>query len=202
MYLFETMKLKKGQISRLTYHEDRIQRSSKMINIPFDQSKWDNLIQTIQYQYNQGIYRLKVMLEENGKLEYVVAPLSSKSQFTATIVPEHNDSSHLTKINKTSNRNHVTYRLDTDLALIYDKNGKILEFDIGNIMIKENGNYYTPQYNEDFLLGCMRQYLIDHGKLKEKNYYIDDFIKKVKGNEIEVFLLNSLREVADVTIYL
>ena len=55
MYLFETMKLKKGQISRLTYHEDRIQRSSKMINIPFDQSKWDNLIQTIQYQYNQGI---------------------------------------------------------------------------------------------------------------------------------------------------
>ncbi|MEJ7432982.1 aminodeoxychorismate lyase, partial [Staphylococcus warneri] len=77
-----------------------------------DQSKWDDLIQTIQHQYNQGIYRLKVMLEENGELEYVVAPLSSKSQFTATIVPEHNGSSHLTKINKTSNRNHVTYRLD------------------------------------------------------------------------------------------
>ncbi len=33
------------------------------------------------------------------------------------------------------------------------KKGKILEFDIGNIMIEEEGTYYTPSYDNDFLLG-------------------------------------------------
>ncbi|POC75954.1 aminodeoxychorismate lyase, partial [Vibrio vulnificus] len=72
----------------------------------------------------------------------------------------------------------------------------------GNVMFKENGYYYTPHYNEDFLLGCMRQSLIDEGCLQEKNYYVDELIEKLNTNKVEVFLLNSLREVADVTIYL
>ena len=37
-------------------------------------------------------------------------------------------------------------------------------------MIEEEGTYYTPSYDNDFLLGCMRQSLIDEGKLSIKNY--------------------------------
>lgn len=48
----------------------------------------------------------------------------------------------------------------------------------------------------------MRQSLIDEGCLQEKNYYVDELIEKLNTNKVEVFLLNSLREVADVTIYL
>ena len=36
-------------------------------------------------------------------------------------------------------------------------------------MIEEEGTY-TPSYDNDFLLGCMRQSLIDEGKLSIKNY--------------------------------
>ena len=35
-------------------------------------------------------------------------------------------------------------------------------------MIEEEGTYYTPSYDNDFLLGCMRQSLIDEGKLSIK----------------------------------
>ena len=69
-------------------------------------------------------------------------------------------------------------------------------------MFKENDHYFTPHYNEDFLLGCMRQSLIDEDCLQERDYYVDELIEKLKTKKVEVFLLNSLREVADVTIYL
>ena len=93
--------------------------------------------------------------------------------------------------------NHVT-----DLILFYDVKGKILEFDIGNVVIQEDEELYTPSYNEDFLLGCMRQSLIDQDKLEEKDIYIDAFKEKVESNQISVYLINSLREVADVKIYI
>lgn len=202
MYLFETMKLENGHIARLAYHKQRISQSSNKLNMTFNELDWERLIHSIQSEYQESSYRLKVMLQEEGHFDYLVAPLTSKSYFTASLVREHSNTSHLTIINKTSNRDHVSYDLDTDLALIFDKNGKILEFNIGNVMFKENGYYYTPHYNEDFLLGCMRQSLIDEGCLQEKNYYVDELIEKLNTNKVEVFLLNSLREVADVTIYL
>lgn len=86
--------------------------------------------------------------------------------------------------------------------LLYNNEGKILEFDIGNIMIEEQGHYYTPSYQNDFLLGCMRESLIKQGKLEIKDYSKDELISKLKKGDIRVYLLNSLREVADVAIYL
>ena len=202
MYLFETMKLENGHIARLTFHKQRMSQSSNKLNIAFNELDWDRLIQSIQAEYSEGSYRLKVMLQEEGNFDYLVAPLTSKSHFTASLVREHANTSHLMKINKTSNREHVSYDLNTDLALIFDENGKILEFNIGNVMFKENDHYFTPHYNEDFLLGCMRQSLIDEDCMQERDYYVDELIEKLKTKKVEVFLLNSLREVADVTIYL
>lgn len=48
----------------------------------------------------------------------------------------------------------------------------------------------------------MRQSLIDQGKLKTKDIKIDEFKKKIQRKQINVYLINSLREVADVKIYL
>ena len=47
-------------------------------------------------------------------------------------------------MNKTSERHYLEHNHETDLILLYDETGKILEFDIGNIMIGE-GMTYTLQ---------------------------------------------------------
>ena len=56
------------------------------------------------------------------------------------------------------------------------------EFDIGNVMIQERDKLYTPTYKGDMLPGCMRQSLIDQGKVIEKDFYIEEFKRK---NQIE-----------------
>ncbi|MBW4836474.1 MAG: aminotransferase class IV [Staphylococcaceae bacterium] len=202
MQLFETMKLEDGCIYREVYHLKRITESSKELKFNFDQQQWYELTQMIKTTYPNGKYRLKLTLEQNGQLNYVLAPLANKTFFTAKIVQR----SHLVKesiiVNKTSERHYLEHSHETDLILLYDENGKILEFDIGNIMIEEGNEWYTPCYNDDFLRGCMRQSLIDQGKLKTKNIDIDDFRKKLQRKQINVYLINSLREVADVKIYL
>ena len=80
--------------------------------------------------------------------------------------------------------------------------GKILEFDIGNVLIKEQGKYYTPCFNNDFLKGCMRAQLLDEGKAEERDYTIDELREKLEAHEAELFLINSLREVAEIQINL
>ncbi|EUE06529.1 MULTISPECIES: aminotransferase class IV, partial [Staphylococcus] len=62
--------------------------------------------------------------------------------------------------------------------------------------------WYTPSYKDDFLKGCMRDYLIDSDKLVEKDFNKNELIYKYHNNEIRLFLINSLREVADVHLCL
>lgn len=202
MQLFETMKLEDGYISREDYHLKRLTKSSEQLKFNFDQQHWYDLTQLIKTTYTNGKYRLKLTLEKNRQLNYVLAPVADKTTFTARLVQR----SHLVNesiiVNKTSERRYLEHSHETDLILLYDEAGKILEFDIGNIMIEEGNEWYTPCYNDDFLRGCMRQSLIDQGKLKTKDIKIDEFKKKIQRKQINVYLINSLREVADVKIYL
>lgn len=202
MQLFETLRLDSGNFSRLTYHYDRIKHSANQFQMTFEDEQWNKTISEIKGLYFTGTYRVKIILHPNGVFKYEVAELPQKDCFTAKIVPLTPIQDKRVLTNKTTNRDHLAHNHETDLILLYDKSGKILEFDIGNIMIKEDECYYTPLYNEDFLRGCMRQSLIDDGKLSQKNYDINDFKDKILKNQIQVFLINSLREVAEVEIYL
>lgn len=180
MQLFETMRLEDSCIPREEYHINRMMESSTQLKFNFKKQQWYELTQWIKSKYSKGIYRLKMSLNRNGKLDYVVVPLSDKRIFTAQKAqrPLHIEQSLI--VNKTSERHHLEHNHDTDLVLFYDENGKILEFDIGNIMISEGNELYTPVYQHDFLLGCMRQSLIDQGKLKVKDIDIDEFETKLR----------------------
>ena len=202
MQLFETLRLDSGKFLRLRYHFDRIKHSANQFQMTFDDDQWHETISEIKNHYFTGTYRVKIILYPNGIFKYEVAELPQKDSFTAKIVPLTPIQDKRVLTNKTTNRDHLAHNHETDLILLYDKSGKILEFDIGNIMIKEGNYYYTPIYNEDFLKGCKRQELIEEGKLIEKDYSLTDFKHKLRGNQIQVFLINSLREVADVAINL
>lgn len=202
MQLFETMRLAEGKFSRLSYHKARIKQASAQLGFVYDENEWEQLIETLVNKYTTGVYRVKVLLNESGSLDYVVAELSVKNKFTAKLTPLTSDVNKKKLTHKTTDRKHLEHNHHTDLVLLHDRKGKLLEFDIGNLMIKEGGQFYTPIYNEDFLRGCMRQSLIDDGKLSQKDYTINEFKEKLQKHEIQVFLINSLREVADVEIYL
>ncbi|MGS0652824.1 aminotransferase class IV, partial [Staphylococcus arlettae] len=71
-------------------------------------------------------------------MDYQIFPLTTKNHFTAKLqcVSQHVPKAYV--INKTSQREHLRHNHETDLILLYNEEGKILEFDIGNIVIKED----------------------------------------------------------------
>lgn len=202
MDLFETMRLEDGIFKRIQFHTKRIQQSSRNLDINFNLEQWNQLLNRIAEEYPKGVYRVKIILKQNGKFDSVIADLPDKALFSAQLqkLPKNIPEAVLT--NKTTNRAHLSHQHLTDLILLYDANGKILEFDIGNILIKEHDHFYTPTYNKDMLKGCMRQALIEQGNIYERDYDVDSFKEKYKQNDIQVYLINSLREVADVKIYI
>ena len=202
MKLFETMQLNHGHIPRLNYHTRRLCHSCSQLGFQFSENAWYSYIENLKQNYNDHLYRLKIEIDKDGQFTHVIQPLSSKDNFTARFKKSNSDYPQKFIINKTTERAYLTHNHETDLILLYDDSGKILEFDIGNIMIKENGNYYTPRYNKDFLRGCMRESLLENHKLKVKDYTKDELMIKLENEEVEVYLLNSLREVAQVSIYI
>lgn len=202
MKLFETMRLENNEIKRLQLHKERINHSCHALGIDFDERQWNDAITHILENYPNQLKRLKLMFDKEGNLTFEVAELPDKQYFTARLVKLDNAVNDKYLIHKTTQRNHLQHDHSTDLILLYDDKGKVLEFDIGNIMVEEDKQCYTPEYEQDFLRGTMRRALLEEGSLEIKNYDVATFVRKLKNNEIKVFLLNSLREVADVEIYL
>lgn len=202
MNLFETMRLTEGEIPRQAYHKARILNSAKQLSIPLTEVQWEAYLDEIKRQYPKGTYRLKVMADESGELTYQCVDLPDKKAFTAQAQLMCMDYPKWQYINKTSHREHVSHLHETDVVLYYNSQGKVLEFDIGNVLIKEQGQYYTPSYDHDFLKGCMRAQLLDEGKAVVRDYTIDELREKLEAHEAELFLINSLREVAEIQINL
>ncbi|MCI2773674.1 aminotransferase class IV [Staphylococcus petrasii] len=202
MKLFETMRLENGKIRRFQYHTARLKQSCARLGFSFSEREWEQYVEKIKSQNSEGTFRLKMEIDKEGRLSHIIKPLMAKNEFTAEFKESEAACAKEYVINKTTERQHLDHGHRTDLVLLYSETGKILEFDIGNIMIEENGQYYTPSYEEDFLLGCMRQSLIDAHKLLIKDYNKDELIEKLQANKVRIYLLNSLREVAEVSIYI
>ncbi|AYU54540.1 aminotransferase class IV [Staphylococcus debuckii] len=202
MYLFETMRVDEGEIPRKVYHTRRIAQSAERLGYRFDNEKWEEYLEAICAEYASGVWRLKVMLGKDGSLSHQIVELPNKRSFTAHFELIDHQFPQWQYTCKTSEREHVTHSHVTDVVLYYDTTGKVLEFDIGNVVVEEEGQWYTPPFEHDFLKGCMRQAMLDKGQLQLRSYQVDELKEKLRSGQARIFLINSLREVADIRINL
>lgn len=194
--LIETMRLDNGEVKRLSYHKKRIEGAIHHFKLNvFD---FEGALHSYIEKNNLyiGIYRLRV--EYNNDLKITHDLLEDKEEIDANLLKmEPTDSDYLEY--KTTVRNQyvtTTY----PFALYYDSKNRITEFNIGNVVVKEADGYYTPREN-GLLNGVMRQFLIDSGKIKIRDYTLDEFIEIYYEKKIEIYLINSLREWVKVNLH-
>jgi len=188
------MRVNDGIIQREKYHLERLWRGITAFNINVD---LDNVSAFIRNNMPEdGKYR--VTLSINGNLNATTEPLPDKKVFTAELLPSVQGDERFYQ-HKTSIRNHYT-QPEQDLALYYDT--YLLEFNIGNLVYKINDNYYTPSAQRYILEGCMKQQLLDEGKVSEQDITIEEFIEMYASGLLTVYMINSLREWSEVKIIL
>ncbi|PXA55538.1 aminotransferase class IV, partial [Staphylococcus pseudintermedius] len=79
-------------------------------------------------------------------------------------------------------------------VLFYDETtNKVIEFDIGNVVLTVNGIHYTPIFDHDFFQGCMRRDLLAEARIKEK-YLTTVMVKEALQHGGQLWMINSLRE--------
>lgn len=193
MQLFETMRLEAGEIPRETYHRQRMARSAEALGYPFSTMQWQQVLAEMQRTYAHGVHRLKVVLSATGTLTAEVGTLADKPYMTARLVQIDDHTPQWQRINKTSERTFLQHNHQTDIVLFHDAHGRVLEFDIGNLVIACNGEYFTPRYRNDFLRGCMRQALLDNGEIKEADITTEVLAQAIEKHD-KIWMINSLRE--------
>ena len=103
------------------------------------------------------------------------------------------DSSDRFLFHKTTRRNFYTEQLalrpDCDDIIFWNERGEITESSIANVVVRFDGELFTPPVSCGLLAGTFRAHLLDRGEIKERVITIEEL--KSAG---EIFLINSVRK--------
>src|SRR5699024_11368752 len=128
-----------------------------------------------------GLYKLRGALNPSGRLDLSHAPIDDAEEASAIQNDEPISAPPEFIENKTTVGYH--YKIpnnDFNIVLYYNGQQQLTDFNIGNVVISENGELYTPSEQTGILKGVMRQSLLDDKTIREKDYSLDDFIGKYK----------------------
>ncbi|TDM03644.1 aminodeoxychorismate synthase component I [Macrococcus carouselicus] len=184
-HLIETMRLDPSGIRRASYHQQRLMRSLQHFGFVYDQT----LIDALFREKGEGCYRLAV---HDGYISAMKIPLSAVAQAQAVLLPmEETELDWLQ--HKTSHRSQYQ-TADGFLALYYNRDNLLTEFNIGNLVYSYNDALYTPAVLGQ-LPGCMQQELLAANQVTRRDLHIDEL-----AHVDQLWMINSLREWVSVEI--
>lgn len=138
-------------------------------------------------------YRVRIFANVTGGVRSDYQPLSPlPSPYVISLAQRPVHSSDIRLFHKTTNR--VVYdsalpsRPNAHDVVLWNERGEITESKIANIVIRIDGQLYTPPVESGLLGGCLRQHLIKSGEISERVITIQELL-----NAKDVFLINSLR---------
>lgn len=224
--LFETILIKKGLITLLDYHWDRLASSAFLvgINLPFSKQELRKMLALLINKNNLhdklAVARLTVTHgnSERGLLPVAVTPLpnfviavfkythTTKNDFSARITTfRKNEYSLASKVKSISYLDNILAKQEAmnqgyDEAILLNTASKVADGAITNIFMVKNNEIYTPLIADGALPGVVRRLLLEEQELRNKFPIIE---KSIMPDELlsadEVFLTNALMGIQPVT---
>ncbi|MGE7878937.1 aminodeoxychorismate synthase component I [Peribacillus muralis] len=194
--LLESMKLDDGVYYLLEEHIERMKHSAVYFGFPFLESKFRNELQKHAESNGGELQKVRILLNEKGDFEVsgqAIKTFDSKVPVSVILAEGPISSGNPFLFHKTTNRavyekfqvNHLDY-FD---VLLWNEEGFITEFTNGNVVVKIEGDLFTPPNEAGLLAGTFRQDLITRNIIKERAISKDDltmvediwFINSVRG---------------------
>lgn len=191
--LLESIKLSDGEYYLLNDHIDRMKQSAEYFNYRFSELYLRDRLQKYAEINHGTLQKVRVLLHENGEIEVsgqAIQPLDP--EFKAILAEAPISSANPFLFHKTTNRDvYESFQMnnpDFQDVLLWNEEGFITEFTNGNVVVKINGDLYTPQVESGLLAGTFRQELIRKKEIKVKNISKADL-----NNAEEIWFINSVR---------
>ncbi|MGM0887339.1 MAG: aminodeoxychorismate synthase component I [Bacillota bacterium] len=191
--LLESIKLSDGEYYLLNDHIDRMKQSAEYFDYRFSELYLRDRLQKYAEINHGTLQKVRVLLHENGEIEVsgqAIKPLDP--EFKAILAEAPISSANPFLFHKTTNRDvyesFQTNNPDFQDVLLWNEEGFITEFTNGNVVVKINGDLYTPPVESGLLAGTFRQELIRKQEIKVKNISKADL-----NNAEEIWFINSVR---------
>ncbi|MDE2400334.1 MAG: chorismate-binding protein [Burkholderiales bacterium] len=202
--LLESLRLDHGHITRLTRHLERLTRAAAHFNFPLDEASIHDALARQSHILPHGVHKIRLRVDAHGQVLCDANPLAP----TATDAPPIRVNLACQPMppadefiaHKTTHR--LAYAPFTPPpgcfdTLLWNPNGEITEFTIGNVAVQLQGDatWYTPPLSAGLLPGVMRETLLAEGRLQERTLTLDD-VRQAQG----LALINSVRGWLDVVL--
>lgn len=175
----------------LERHIGRMMDSAEYFDFPFSEDGLRKMLRQLIESANE-IKRVKLILNSQGNFSGEARDFQPDDVvFKACLAKEPVDSNNRFLFHKTTNRDVYEQAMieGYDDVLLFNENDELTEFTIGNLVVKMDGELFTPPIECGLLAGTFRAELLASGEVKERVIPVADL-----GKCEAVFLVNSLRK--------
>lgn len=192
--LLESLKLEDGKYPLIDYHMERMKNSAAYFYFPGNERKIRKQLKECAKKHPKGVYKVRLVLSKIGEITVEAQKIASiKEPVLCKLAIEPVNSQNPFLFHKTTHRQvykqHESEVEGVFSVLLWNEHEQLTEFAIGNLVVEMNGRLYTPPIENGLLAGTYRQFLLDAGKIEEKEINKNDledceavwFINGVRG---------------------
>lgn len=188
--LVESIKLKDGKILRLSYHQDRMNRSVEELypgTILIDLAK----AIVITENFRSGLFKVRVLYRQAvEKVE--IEPYNFRTIQSLKVVQHESIDYHLKYTDREILQQLFALRGNCDDIIII-KNGLVTDSFAANLVFFDGQNWITP--TTPLLKGTQRQFLLEQGIISEKEIREEDIRSYQK-----VGLINAMVDFEEMSV--
>ncbi|HKU75178.1 MAG TPA: aminodeoxychorismate synthase component I [Pyrinomonadaceae bacterium] len=177
--LFESILLEDGEYFLLAEHLKRLSESAEYFGFTYPIREINEALGN-----KDGSFKVRLTLWKDGRIETQMTRIELLDEIrSVTLAPEPVDSSDRFLFHKT------TRRPGSDNLIFWNERGEVTESSIANLVVRIDGELFTPPIECGLLPGVFRNHLLAEGKIKERVITIEEF-----QNAPEFYLINSVRK--------
>lgn len=191
--LLESLLLEEGRYWLEDLHAQRISHSAKLLGFTCDLSIYQELLREFALQHPTGSWKVRVTLDYLGLWNlsgHIIQPINGSQPIKLATSPISRNHPYL--YHKTTEREIYQQHKQSDPnafdILLWNEQGELTEFTIGNLVLQIDGVCYTPPITSGLLGGTFRQHLIQSGEIRERTLTKDELEKAT-----QIWLINSIR---------
>lgn len=192
--LLESLKLEDGIYPLIDYHMERMKNSAAYFYFPGNEREIRKQLKECAKTHSKGVYKVRLLLSKTGEIAVEaqkITPIKEPVLCKLAVKPVNSQNPFL--FHKTTHRQvykqHESEVEGVFSVLLWNEHEQLTEFAIGNLVVEMNGCLYTPPVENGLLAGTYRQFLLDTGKIVEKEIHKNDledceavwFINGVRG---------------------
>ena len=179
----------------LDKHLDRMRSSAAYFDFECDPALIESALLQLAREIPRHQHRIRLLLRRDGRFHISESSLRVDGpDRPVRVVLARNpiDKNDPLIYHKTTLRDIYDEALQTaggaDDVLLWNEDGYITETTIANIIIKMDGELFTPPIDCGLLGGTYREYMLNTGQVKERNIKVSEVNSKT-----EIILINSVR---------